>query len=201
MHHHCTTFMGPLHQWSRKYTTHLELIASGGEMSDLMIRDAQPGEGEAILALTLAAYEQYAPIIGEPGWQMYRSDIVKTLAEAAGTIQLIAELDGKRVGAVMLIPAGTVIERVNEDSIPRNFPEIRLLAVPPVSRGHGVGKALVQECIRRGREAGATVLTLYSTDMMQVAMHMYERMGFARDAEMDFHPVPEVTIKGYRLQL
>jgi hypothetical protein len=37
--------------------------------------------------------------------------------------------------------------------------------------------------------------------MMQVAMQMYERMGFVRTPETDFHPAPGVIIKGYRLDL
>ena len=28
---------------------------------------------------------------------------------------------------------------------------------------------------------------------------MYARMGFVRAPELDFHPLPSVTIKGYRL--
>jgi hypothetical protein len=30
---------------------------------------------------------------------------------------------------------------------------------------------------------------------------MYERRGFVRAPELDFHPAPEITIKGYRLSL
>ena len=36
--------------------------------------------------------------------------------------------------------------------------------------------------------------------MMQVAMSMYERMGFVRTPETDFEPAPGVVIKGYRYQ-
>ncbi len=37
--------------------------------------------------------------------------------------------------------------------------------------------------------------------MMQAALRMYERMGFVRAREIDFHPAPGVTVKGYRLDL
>jgi hypothetical protein len=37
--------------------------------------------------------------------------------------------------------------------------------------------------------------------MMQVAMRMYERMGFVRAPELDFHPDPSITVKAYRLEL
>jgi hypothetical protein len=37
--------------------------------------------------------------------------------------------------------------------------------------------------------------------MMQAALRMYERMGFVRAPELDFHPAPGVTVQGYRLDL
>jgi hypothetical protein len=30
---------------------------------------------------------------------------------------------------------------------------------------------------------------------------MYERMGFVRSPDLDFHPNPKVTVKAYRLEL
>jgi ribosomal protein S18 acetylase RimI-like enzyme len=55
--------------------------------------------------------------------------------------------------------------------------------------------------MRRSRAAGARALTLHTTDMMEVAMALYERMGFARAAELDFRPGPTMLVKGYRLEL
>jgi ribosomal protein S18 acetylase RimI-like enzyme len=46
--------------------------------------------------------------------------------------------------------------------------------------------------------AGARTLTLHTTEMMEVAMALYERMGFARAAELDFRPGPSLLVKGYR---
>jgi ribosomal protein S18 acetylase RimI-like enzyme len=57
------------------------------------------------------------------------------------------------------------------------------------------------ECIRRARQSGVTALTLHTTDMMRAAMRLYERLGFQRAPGLDFYPVPEITIKGYRLDL
>jgi hypothetical protein len=59
----------------------------------------------------------------------------------------------------------------------------------------------MQEGIRRARSLGASCLNLHTTDMMQVAMRMYERMGFVRVPEPDFHPDPSITVKAYRLNL
>ncbi len=66
--------------------------------------------------------------------------------------------------------------------------------------GRGVGAALTRECLRRAQQAGATAVTLHTTDMMRVAQGMYVRMGFERAPEIDFQPAPGITIKGYRFE-
>ena len=95
-----------------------------------------------------------------------------------------------RGAGVLPAPDGT--------SFTLTWPEIRLLGVAPAARGQGVGAALVRECMRRSRRSGAAAVTLHTTDMMAVAIRMYERMGFVRAPELDFEPAPGFTIKGYR---
>jgi len=81
------------------------------------------------------------------------------------------------------------------------LPEIRLLAVAPAARGRGVGTALMEECLRRARAAGACAIGLHTVDVMEVAVRMYERMGFVPAPETDFSPVPGFIVKGYRRDL
>jgi ribosomal protein S18 acetylase RimI-like enzyme len=76
-----------------------------------------------------------------------------------------------------------------------------LLAVAPSARGRGVGVALMNECIHRARSAAATALTLHTTDLMQAAMRLYERLGFERAHDLDLEPAPGLIAKGYRLDL
>ena len=163
----------------------------------LDIRGARPTEGEAIRALTLAAYEQYAAVLG-PLWPMYRANIVETLARVAPAEQIVADRGGVLVGAVLLYPAGAPMPGGDRRT---SGPEVRLLAVPPAERGQGVAERLMRECVRRARAAGATALLLHTTDMMQTAMRLYERLGFTRDPALDFRPAPAVLVKGFRLEL
>ena len=57
------------------------------------------------------------------------------------------------------------------------------------------------DCLRRARADGATTLGLHTTQLMNVAREMYERMGFQRVPEYDFHPTPSMTVMAYRLEL
>jgi GNAT superfamily N-acetyltransferase len=169
-------------------------------MNGLRIRDAHPDDRDAILGATLAAYQEYEALMPSH-WEEYRQHILATLADVKPAEQIVAEQDGGIVGTVLLYPAGTSLTLDEDSPITRRWPEVRLLAVIPAARGRGVGAALTHECAKRARRAGAGFLTLHTTDMMKAALRLSERMGVARAPEIDFHPVPGVTIKGYRLDL
>jgi GNAT superfamily N-acetyltransferase len=162
-------------------------------------RDARPQDRDAARKVTLSAFQQYAALMPPPRWEGYRENILATLTEVAPAQQIVAEKEGAILGSVLLYPPGTAFSTPDEG--PLTCPEVRLLAVTPEARGQGIGTALMQECIRRARRLGADCLNLHTTDMMQVAMRMYERMGFVRAPDLDFHPDPSITVKAYRLDL
>ena len=164
------------------------------------VRDADASEGGSVEAVTVAAYQQYAAVMPAL-WERYRENIVATLAAAPPGTQIVAEDAGRLVGAVLLYPAGTVLDAPGAGSTPLTDPVVRLLAVAPSARGGGIGALLMEECARRARASGAAALTLHTTDMMQAAMRLYTRLGFERAPELDFQPAPGVVAKGFRLDL
>ena len=167
--------------------------------SQVSVRAARPEDRDAILDVTLAAYQEYAARM--PGfWEGYRQNIVASVSDAGDAEQLVAEHRGAIVGTVLLYPPRRM-HITQRESLDMPWPEARLLAVAPSARGRGVGAALMRECVRRVRLANGATLSLHTTDLMQTAMRMYERMGFVRAPEIDFHPAPGVTVKGYRLNL
>jgi predicted N-acetyltransferase YhbS len=161
------------------------------------LREARPGDHDAIVELTLAAYQEYATQV--PFWEPYRQNILSTLANPKPATQLVAEHDGTIVGTVLLYPAISA----GAPAAPGQgtWPEVRLLAVAPSSRGQGVAHALMQECVRRAREARADAVTLHTMAPMRAALRLYTRMGFQPAPELDFQPAPGFTVNGYRLTL
>ncbi|MBA2681380.1 MAG: GNAT family N-acetyltransferase [Ktedonobacteraceae bacterium] len=164
---------------------------------DISLRDAREGDREAMRTVTLAAYEQYAKVIPPAFWDDYRKNIIETIEEGPAQ-RIVAEYAGRVVGSVLLYPPAQSAygESAEKEAA---VPEMRLLAVDPAMRGHGIGNALTWECVERARQMGAPALGLHTADIMQTAMQMYERMGFVRVPELDFHPTENTTIKGYRL--
>jgi DNA-binding MarR family transcriptional regulator/GNAT superfamily N-acetyltransferase len=78
----------------------------------------------------------------------------------------IAEKDGARVGAVFVAKASNEIAK------------LRLLHVEPEARGLGIGKRLVEECVRFGRLAGYQKMTLWTQSTLHAARHIYSQAGF-----------------------
>jgi GNAT superfamily N-acetyltransferase len=170
------------------------------KMSGLRLRDARDEDRKEIEKVTLSAFREYAALM-PAHWDNYRRGILATLADHGPAGQIVAERDGKIVGAILLYPAGTVVTQPDGRFFTRPWPEMRLLAVAPKLRGRGIGVALIRECESRARRSMAKALALHTTDVMSAAVRIYERMGFVRAPELDFHPSDDLTVKGYLLRL
>jgi ribosomal protein S18 acetylase RimI-like enzyme len=164
----------------------------------LLIRNVHLEEISEVSVLLGDAYRQYQNLIRPEAWEHYQEDIVDVCSRLDESDLLVAELDGHLVGCVTLY---LDTERAMPEVWPVGSAAIRLLAVHPAYRNRGIGHALMEECIRRCRQAKITAIGLHTTEMMDVARRMYERMGFVRVPESDFHPAPNVTVMAYRLEL
>ena len=83
--------------------------------------------------------------------------MVNTLETETRAEIIVAEQNGTIVGSVVLYPGETTFSLPDGSIYTLEAPELRLLAVLPSARGRGVGRALMEECLRRARVAGAKV--------------------------------------------
>jgi ribosomal protein S18 acetylase RimI-like enzyme len=130
-------------------------------------------------------------------FQSYLEDIVDVRSRLTDSELLVAELDGRLAGTVTLYLHSAAESRV----WPEGWASVRLLGVLPDYRQRGIGRALMEECIRRSKKEGIRTLGLHTTEAMATAKKMYESMGFARMPEFDFHPRPGVVVMAYRLDI
>jgi putative acetyltransferase len=85
---------------------------------------------------------------------------------ATGGEILIAELDGRPIGCVALVPDGS------------GAYELSKMAVSPERRGRGTGRKLLTAAIELARQHGARSLFLGSSHKLPAAVHLYEAVGF-----------------------
>ena len=89
------------------------------------------------------------------------------LLDASAFPALVAELDGSRVGLLVLAVR-------TEDC--------EVVSLTTEVRRRGVGRALIQRCVEVARAAGCRRLTLTTTDNNAVAIAFYRRLGLTLSA-------------------
>jgi DNA-binding MarR family transcriptional regulator/GNAT superfamily N-acetyltransferase len=102
----------------------------------------------------------------------------------------VAEKDGERVGAAFVAKGSEQIVR------------LRLLHVERQARGLGIGKRLVEECIRFARQAGYQKITLWTQSILHAARHIYKKAGFQIVHEEKHHSFgKDLTAETWELNL
>ena len=122
-------------------------------------------------------------------------------AKQPGIVILVAaESDGMLLGGVTFVADMKMygVDEVDFEAL--DAAGIRMLAVDERARGRSLGRALTEACIARARSLDRTDVVLHTTAPMQIAHGMYQRMGFRRTPELDFHP-GGFTVMGFRLRL
>ncbi len=140
------------------------------------VRDYRPADAAPVNALALLAFEQFKDAYDD--WPTFQARIATMSELAAGGEIIVAEHAGQIVGAVAYVGPGAPKAAFFQPE----WPIMRMLVVAPSARGHGIGRALADECIGRARRDGAAVFALHTSELMHVALPMYQRMGFNRVA-------------------
>ena len=162
-----------------------------------LVRDARPEELDQVAVMMRDAYLEYQAHFPADVWERYARNIMDVRSRLDVSELIVAERGGHVVGSVTLYPNVVTAEQ----AWPPGWAGVRLLAVAPDARGEGIGRVLMDECLRRSRQRQAPAIGLHTSDIMRVARGLYERMGFVRAPEYDFRTGSDWVVMGYRLDL
>jgi GNAT superfamily N-acetyltransferase len=159
-------------------------------VTDIEIRPIEPDEYEAAGELCVAAYAAFMD---------HDHDYVATLRDVkrrAEVAEVLVAVDGGRLlGTVTFVPDdGPLGEIARPDET-----EFRMLAVDPAAQGRGVGLALMRRIVEESR--GRSGIVCSTQPVMRAAHRIYEKLGFRRDPERDWSPMPGVELLAFVLEL
>jgi DNA-binding MarR family transcriptional regulator/GNAT superfamily N-acetyltransferase len=144
--------------------------------SPIVLRPHRPGDMGWVTSANATIYAQ------EYGWDItYEALVAKITAEFIENFNpkrercWIAEIDGERVGSVFVVAKSDAVAK------------LRLLIIDPRARGLGLGKRLVEECLRFARDTGYDSMTLWTQSILTAARSIYARAGFKLVAEEPHH--------------
>lgn len=144
------------------------LLGSQGEERTFVLREPEPGE------LGWIIHRQGALYAREYGWDWTFEALVAEIVgkfvrcfDAQRERCWVADSNGEVIGSVFL---------VREDEATA---KLRLLYVEPTARGLGLGRRLVDECIRFARAKGYSRMVLWTNNVLVSARRIYEATGFS----------------------
>lgn len=169
----------------------------------LYIREVRKDEFETLGRLMVDVYSNLAGFPGpddQPRYYEMLANIGRFTERKDARVLVAISADDELAGGIVYFGDMAEYGSAGIATTVKNASGIRLLGVHARCRGMGAGKALTRACIELAKEKGHSHVVLHTTQPMQAAWSLYEKLGFERARDLDF--VQEgLPVYGFRLWL
>ncbi|MEY9843604.1 N-acetyltransferase family protein [Streptacidiphilus sp. MAP5-3] len=143
---------------------------TGRVTARLVLRPAVAADGYEVYALEYRCWSPESEVSERPDPPLPDSTAFRDERHQPEHM-LVAELDGRIVGWVRVLPPTPLTSNAH-------IRAIQGLLVAPEARGHGLGHRLLDAALLKAREEGARRVTLRVLGGNSVARSLYEKAGF-----------------------
>jgi ribosomal protein S18 acetylase RimI-like enzyme len=136
-----------------------------------------------LLKLGVASYGQFRDLLDDEYWQKLKSFLNSEGVYSdllAKSLCFVGVVDQQIVGMAFLILSGNPT-----DIFEAGWSYLRMVGVHPDFEGRGIGTRLMQLCIDHAKMKGEKSLALHTSEFMDSARHIYEKMGFVQIKELE----------------
>lgn len=150
-----------------------------------MIRKGNKNDLKSLKLLGLKSWSQYRGRLSDEHWHTLRSSLANentyTQLLSQGDCLVYENKEGKIVGMAFLIPRGNPT-----DIYDTSWCHLRFVSVDPDARGQRIAEQLTNKCIQLARENNEQIMALHTSEIMDAARHIYEKIGFEVKKELPY---------------
>ena len=146
-------------------------------------REGNIADQEQLRELAIISYSHFEKVLTRENWHTLYENLTseKSYSQILAIARcFVCEIENKIIGVAYLVPSGNPT-----DIFESTWSYIRMVGVNPAYRGRGIGKQLTQQCIAYARQSGEQVIALHTSEFMDSARSLYEKLGFIRVQEIE----------------
>ena len=150
---------------------------------ELTYRIGTLDDKEKLQELGLISFGQFRNILTDENWNRMRSHLSAENLYSdllSKSTCFVCEINDEIIGMAYLVPKGNPTDIFQAD-----WSYIRMVGVNKAYEGMGIGKNLTQMCIDYARETNEQVVALHTSEFMNAARYIYEKIGFTQLKEIE----------------
>ena len=149
----------------------------------LKFREGHIEDKQQLRTIALLSYREFESALTPENWNIF----FKNLDSEESYINIlkiakcfVCEVDTKIVGVAYFVPSGNPTPIFQS-----NWSYIRMVGVHPDYRGNKIGHQLTQHCIEFAKQSNEKIIALHTSEFMDTARYIYEKLGFQRIKEIE----------------